>query len=168
MRVLVIAVVKVIVVLAGLWAVGQVLARRRTVGDDTSDEFAIAVYVGGVQRACKATSLRRGSVSVVLGGVDLDLREATLDASGADLDLSATLGGVNVTVPSDWKVVVDDRATLGGVEALVTDPEELPGGAPLLRVEAGARLGGVAIMTDAAVAEATANSGHELRGVATS
>jgi predicted membrane protein len=168
MRVLVIAVVKVIVVLAGLWAVGQVLARRRTVGDDTSDEFAIAVYVGGVQRACKATSLRRGSVSVVLGGVDLDLREATLDASGADLDLSATLGGVNVTVPSDWKVVVEDRATLGGVEALVTDPEELPGGAPLLRVEAGARLGGVAIMTDAAVAEATANSGHELRGVATS
>jgi len=168
MRVLVIAVVKVIGVLAGLWAVGQVLARRRTVGDDTSDEFAIAVYVGGVQRACKATSLRRGSVSVVLGGVDLDLREATLDASGADLDLSATLGGVNVTVPSDWKVVVEDRATLGGVEALVTDPEELPGGAPLLRVEAGARLGGVAIMTDAAVAEATANSGHELRGVATS
>ena len=168
MRVLVIAVVKLIVVLAGLWAVGQVLARRRTVGDDTSDEFAIAVYVGGVQRACKATSLRRGSVSVVLGGVDLDLREATLDASGADLDLSATLGGVNVTVPSDWKVVVEDRATLGGVEALVTDPEELPGGAPLLRVEAGARLGGVAIMTDAAVAEATANSGHELRGVATS
>jgi len=65
-------------------------------------------------------------------------------------------------------VVVEDRATLGGVEALVTDPEELPGGAPLLRVEAGARLGGVAIMTDAAVAEATANSGHELRGVATS
>jgi len=168
MRVLVIAVVKVIVVLAGLWAVGQVLARRRTVGDDTSDEFAIAVYVGGVQRACKATSLRRGSVSVVLGGVDLDLREATLDPSGADLHLSATLGGVNVTVPSDWKVVVEDRATLGGVEALVTDPEELPGGAPLLRVEAGARLGGVAIMTDAAVAEATANSGHELRGVATS
>ena len=168
MRALVIVVVKVIAVLAGLWTVGQVLARRRTVGDDTSDEFAIAVYVGGVQRACKATSLRRGSVSVVLGGVDLDLREATLDASGADLDLSATLGGVNVTVPSDWKVVVEDRATLGGVEALVTDPEELPGGAPLLRVEAGARLGGVAIMTDAAVAEATAQSGHELRGVATS
>ena len=168
MRVLVIVVVKVVAVLAGLWAVGQVLARRRTAGDDTSDEFAIAVYVGGVQRACKATSLRRGSVSVVLGGVDLDLREATLDPGGADLDLSATLGGVNVTVPSDWRVVVEDRAMLGGVEALVTDPEKLPDDAPLLRVEAGARLGGVAIMTDAAVAEATAHTGHELRGVATS
>jgi hypothetical protein len=168
MRALVIVVVKVIAVLAGLWAVGQVLARRRTVGDDTSAEFAIAVYVGGVQRACKATSLRRGSVSVVLGGVDLDLREATLDPGGADLDLSATLGGVNVTVPSEWRVVVEDRAMLGGVEALVTDPEELPADAPLLRVEAGARLGGVAIMTDRAAAEATAHTGHELRGVATS
>jgi hypothetical protein len=168
MRVPVIVVVKVIAVLAGLWALGQVLARRRTVGDDTSDEFAIAVYVGGVQRACKATSLRRGSVSVVLGGVELDLREATLAPEGADLDLSATLGGVNVTVPGDWRVVVEDRATLGGVEALVTDPENLPDDAPLLRVAAGALLGGVAIMTDAAVAEATAHSGHELRGVATS
>ena len=168
MRVLVIVVVKVIAVLAGLWAVGQVLARRKTVGDETSDEFAIAAYVGGVERACKATSLRRGSVSVVLGGVDLDLREATLDPGGADLDLSASLGGVNVTVPSEWRVVVVDRATLGGVEALVTDPEELPDDAPLLRVEAGARLGGIAIMTGPAIAEATAHSGHELRGVATS
>jgi len=168
MRVLVIVVVKVIAVLAGLWAVGQVLARRRTAGDDTSDEFAIAVYVGGVQRACKATSLRRGSVSVVLGGVELDLREATLDPSGADLELSATLGGVNVTVPSDWRVVVDDRARLGGVEALVTDPEELPDDAPLLRVVAHARLGGVSIVTDAVRTRAAAHPGHELRGAATS
>jgi len=168
MRVLVVAVVKVIVVLAGLWAVRQLLARRRTVGDETSDEFAIAVYVGGIQRACKATSLRRGSVSVVLGGVDLDLREATLDPSGADLDLSASLGGVNVTVPSDWRVVVDDRARLGGVEALVTDPEELPDDAPLLRVVAHARLGGVSIVTDAVRTRAAAHPGHELRGAATS
>ena len=161
-------VVKVIAVLAGLWAVGQVLARRRTVGDETSDEFAIAVHVGGVQRVCKATSLRRGSVSVVLGGVELDLREATLAPGGADLDLSATLGGVNVTVPTDWRVMVEDRATLGGVEALVTDPGELPDDAPLLRVAAGARLGGVSIITDAVVSQATAHAGHELRGAATS
>lgn len=166
MRFLVIAVVKVVVVVVGLWALGLVLARRRTVGDETADEFAIAAYVGGVERTCLAASLRRGSVSVVLGGVDLDLREATLDPAGADLELSATLGGVNVTVPSDWRVVVDDRATLGGVEALVTGPEELPDDAPLLRVEASARLGGVAIVTDAAVARATAQPGHELRGVA--
>jgi hypothetical protein len=161
-------VVKVVVALVALGAAGQLLARRKTFGDETADEFGIATYLGGVERTSSAAALRRGSVSVVLGGVDLDLREAMLDPSGADLDLSATLGGVNVTVPSDWRVVVDDRARLGGVEALVTDPEELPDDAPLLRIAAGARLGGVSIITDAAVAQATKHSGHELRGVATS
>lgn len=161
-------VMKVVAVLVTLGAAGQLLARRKTFGDETADEFAIATYLGGVERTCKAGALRRGSVSVVLGGVDLDLREATLVPSGADLELSATLGGVNVTVPSNWRVVVVDRARLGGVEALVTDPEELPDDAPLLRVAAGARLGGVSIITDAAVTQATGHSGHELRGVATS
>jgi len=166
MRSLVIAVVKVVVLLAGLAALGQVVARRRTFGDETSDEFGIAAYVGGVQRTCRAESLRRGSVSVVLGGVDLDLREATLDPTGADLDLSASWGGVSLTVPREWRVLVEDRATLGGVEASVTAPDELPDDAPLLRVVASARFGGVSI--DAKDAAATTDSGHELRGVASS
>jgi hypothetical protein len=161
-------VVKVVVVLVALGAAGQLLARRKTFGDETADEFGIAALLGGVERTCKAAALRRGSVSVVLGGVELDLREATLDPSGADLELSATLGGVNVTVPSHWRVVVDDRARLGGVDALVSDPEELPDDAPLLRVVAGARLGGVSIITDAVRTQATADPGHELRGAATS
>jgi hypothetical protein len=168
MGVVVKRVVKIVLVLVALGAAGQLLARRKSFGDDTDDEFGIATYLGGVERSCKAASLRRGSVSVALGGVELDLREATLDPSGADLELTATLGGVNVTVPSDWRVVVDDRARLGGVEALVTDPEELPDDAPLLRVVAGARLGGISIITDAVRNRATAHAGHELRGAATS
>ena len=162
MRSVVSAVVKVVVLLAGLAALGQVLARRRTFGDETSDEFGIAAYLGGAQRTCRAGSLRRGSVSVVLGGVDLDLREATLDPAGADLDLSASWGGVNVTVPRGWRVQVEDRATLGGVDAHVTPPEELPDEAPLLRVVASARFGGVSI--DAK--DPAAGSAHELRGLA--
>ena len=162
MRSVVVAVVKVVVLLAGLAALGQVLARRRTFGDETSDEFGIAAYLGGAQRTCRAGSLRHGSVSVVLGGVDLDLREATLDPAGADLDLSASWGGVNVTVPRGWRVQVEDRATLGGVDAHVTPPEELPDEAPLLRVVASARFGGVSIVAK----DPTAGAAHELRGLA--
>ncbi len=163
MRVVVIAVVKVVFVLGGLWALGQALARRRTVGDETADEFAIAAYVGGVQRACRAQSLRHGTVSVVCGGVDLDLREAVLDPAGAALVLSATCGGVNLTVPTDWRVLVENRATLGGVDARVTPPEELPDDAPTLHVEATARFGGVAVRA-AEATDASSRSGHDLRG----
>jgi hypothetical protein len=145
MRFLVRAVVGLAVVLAGLGAAGQILARRRTVGDETADEFAITTYVGGVERTCRAAALRHGSVSVVCGGVELDLREATLAPEGASLDLSATWGGVNVVVPRTWKVFVEDRSVLGGFDARVTPPEELPDDAPRLDVSVTARLGGIAV-----------------------
>ena len=165
MRSLVKAGVGLVVVLVGLGAVAQMVARRKTVGDETADEFEIAAYVGGVQRTCRAASLRHGSVSVVCGGVDLDLREAVLDRAGATLALSATWGGVNVTVPPAWKVLVEHRAALGGVDARVTPPEELPDDAPVLRVEATARLGGVAIKASDP-ADAASRSEHGLRGYA--
>ncbi len=163
MRSLVKAGVGLVVVLAGLGAAGQALARRRTFGDETADEFAITTYVGGVERTCRATALRHGSVSVVCGGVDLDLREARLAPGGASLDLSATWGGVNVVVPETWQVLVEQRAALGGVDARVTPPEELPDEAPTLRIEATARLGGVAIKATGPT-DTSAEPRHQLQG----
>jgi hypothetical protein len=163
MRFLVRAGVGLVVVIVALGVAAQALARRRTVGDETADEFEIATYVGGVQRTCTAASLRRGVVSVVCGGVELDLREATLAPQGATLDLSATWGGVNVVVPRAWRVVVEDRSVLGGFDARVTPPEELPENAPRLDVSVTARLGGVAIEA-ADPADGSTGSSHELHG----
>ena len=154
---------KVVGVMVALWAVGQALARRRTAGDETSDEFELAAYFGGGERRSTATSLRRGIVRVCCGGVDLDLREASLDPLGATLDVSATWGGVNVVVPRTWKVWVDDRSTLGGVDTRVTPPEELPDDAPELRVSVNARMGGVAIKAADPV-DPSAGSTHRVEG----
>ena len=107
-------------------------------------------------------SLRRGVVRVFCGGVDLDLRGATLDPAAATLELSPTFGGVNVTVPTEWRVLVDNRSSLGGVDAHVTPPDELPDSAPLLRVSVRARLGGVAIR-----AGGPDGDGHRVSGWAT-
>lgn len=153
-----------LIVLGLLWAIGQARARRRTVGDATSDEFELAAYFGGAQRTSTASSLRRGIVRVFCGGVDLDLREATPDPGGATLELSAVWGGVNVTVPRSWRVVVDDRSILGGFDARTTPPDELPEDAPLVRVRVTARLGGAAIRA----ADAAGGDVHRLRGFATS
>jgi hypothetical protein len=70
-------------------------------------------------------------------------------------------GGVNVTVPRAWRVLVEDRSTLGGVDSRVTPPEELPEDAPQLRVLVSARMGGVAIR---AADPAPDEHGHRLRG----
>ena len=156
-------VVRAVVVVVGLWAVGQALARRKTAGDETSDEFEIATYLGGVQRTCRAAALRRGIVSVVCGGVDLDLREAALDPAGATLELAATLAGVNVVVPPGWRVLVEDRSALSGVDVRVPSPEELPDDAPELRVEVSARMSGVAIKSSDPAATAP-GTGRRVRG----
>lgn len=136
---------KVVAALVVTAVAAQALARRRTVGDETSDEFELPVYFGGVERRSTAAALRRGVVSVFCGGVDLDLRDATLAPEGATLDLSATWGGIDVVVPRAWKVVVDGRSLLGGFDARVAPPEELSDDAPRLDVSVRARLGGVDI-----------------------
>jgi hypothetical protein len=133
---------------SALWVARAILTRRLTEGDAESDEFSLATVFGGVERACTATALRRGRVVAACGGVDLDLRGAKLDPAGADLLVEAYLGGVQVRVRHEWRVAVDAHATKGGVETKVAEPDDLPGDAPNLRVEAIARLGGVLITAE--------------------
>ena len=155
---------KVGAVLVGLWALGQVLARRRTVRRRGVGRVRAR---GLLRRASSGKAARRpfgrGGVRVCCGGVDLDLREAALDPAGATLELSATWGGVNVVVPPGWRVLVEDRSSLGGVDARVAPPDELPDDAPELRVDVTARMGGVAIKA-ADPADPSSTSEHELRG----
>ena len=125
-----------------------ILVRRLTEGDGESDEFSLAAIIGGVDRASTASALRRGRVVAAVGGVNLDLREATLDPAGADLRVEAYVGGVQVSVPGNWRVRVEWDAVMGGVEADVPEPDDLPEDAPTLRIEAVARVGGVVVSAE--------------------
>ena len=133
---------------SALWVARAILMRRLTEGDAESDEFSLATVIGGVERASTATALRRGRVVAACGGVDLDLRGAKLDPAGAELLVEAYLGGVQVRVRHEWRVAVDAHATKGGIETKVAEPNDLPGDAPNLHVEAIARLGGVLITAE--------------------
>lgn len=139
---------KVVLVSGTLWGVGQLVARRYTEGDAQADEFSLAAILGGAERTCTADALRRGKVLAVCGGVQLDLREATLDPAGAELHVEATMGGVQVLVPETWRVTVEEEAAAGGIDTQVTPPDDLPDAAPALVVRAVARMGGIQVTTD--------------------
>lgn len=132
-----------------VWLGSQIIARRLSAGDEGSDEFRIAAIYGGKEFHSRARRLRAGSVVVAMGGVQVDLREAALDPAGATMDVNATMGGVQITVPQGWAVDVDPHAFAGGVEVKVTPPEELPADAPTLHVRAAVRMGGAMVTTDA-------------------
>jgi len=132
-----------LVILTGV--VGQLVSKRMTSGDEDSDDFRLATIFGAKEFDSRATALRSASALAVMGGVELDLREATLDPAGATLDVTAVMGGIEITLPPGWAVDVENRGKMGGVDARLPDSAELPADAPTLHVITNAWFGGVEI-----------------------
>ena len=147
MKHLIKVIVAVTVVSSGLWGLGLALARRFEHGEGyaDADEFRIAAVWGGREFGSTTTNLISGWVVAVLGGVALDLRDAKLGPEGARLALRATVGGIAVTVPEDWRIVVDKNIQAGGIDIKTTDPGDLPDDAPTLHVTATVQSGGIVI-----------------------
>jgi len=126
---------------AGL--IGAAAVAKRTLpsrGDEESDDVALVAILDGVQLASRATAFRGGSAFAWFGGIDLDLREATL-ADGARLNLTALFGGVSIRVPPEWRIESKLHVLLGGVDARGSEDDD----APTLVVDGLAVFGGVAV-----------------------
>jgi Cell wall-active antibiotics response 4TMS YvqF len=122
-------------------------------GDADSDEVTLVSIFDGVQLASRAQAFRGGSMLAWFGGVSVDLSEAKL-APDAKLTIGALFGGVDVKVPTGWRVVSTARAIAGGVSDDIPEPEDPH--APTLVIESTAAFGGVSIRAQAADAVATA------------
>ncbi len=124
-----------------------VLARQLFLGlgDETTGDFEIVTIMEGKKFASRAENLWSGKVTTVMGGVDLDLRDAELAAGGADLAIVTVMGGAALRVPDAWMVEIDGRAFMGGHAARVPSGDVLPPDAPVLRVHARTYLGGLEI-----------------------
>ena len=153
MRVLLRLAALVTLALAAATVIGQLLARRRTWGDDEAEDVSMATCFGGIDRSLRGEGLRHVSAAAWLGGINLDLREATLAPEGADVEVEAVMGGIKLTVSPEWHVEVEQDVSAGGIEERLTPPEELPAGAPLLHVVARARMGGILVTTHDGSAE---------------
>lgn len=134
--------VPVALIAVGAWLVFRPRAAPAPLEDGDLD---VSVVLGARELRLPAALFTQGRVSVTMGGVELDLRDAVLGAAGADLHLQATLGGIEATLPTGWQVEVTGSSLLGGTEDRTT-----PGvpGAPVLRIHTESTLGGVELITD--------------------
>lgn len=149
-----------IITLDALLIAAALILKRRTpsMGDETSDELALAAILDGIDLESEATSFRGGSAQTFMGGIRIDLSDAQLDPAGARLHLKAVLGGIQLHVPEDWSVrVTESRAIAGGTDHPFDDLDYT--GEPALDLEIEAMFGGVQVVTGpsgAAFAEAPA------------
>jgi hypothetical protein len=111
------------------------------------DRRRIVAVLAGTRRTGPWTPPRTLRVVAVLGGVELDFREASLASGVTELHVTACLGGVSIVVPPTLAVEMDGTAVLGGFEHSERAPAEPDPDRPLLRVYGLACLGGVNIET---------------------
>lgn len=102
----------------------------------------IAIF-GGVSR--KGTWHPEPVINVlaVFGGVELDFRDAVLPGKQIVLRATAVLGGIDITVPPEMRVIDTGSAILGGREISGDSEESASPDAPVLRIEGMCVLGGV-------------------------
>jgi hypothetical protein len=83
-------------------------------------------------------------IVTVLGGAELDFREAVLPGKEITVHATSILGGVEITVPPDMHVIDNGVAILGGRE--ISGGEEAVGpDSPVLRIEGFCLLGGIEV-----------------------
>jgi hypothetical protein len=105
-------------------------------------EFALC---GGGHRIMQTPDFRGGTVTVIAGGFEIDLRKTAIVGEGASIEIFAMMGGCVFRVPETWKVELNVTPLLGGIDmkARMAPPAE---GAPkILRINGFILMGGVEV-----------------------
>ena len=82
----------------------------------TEGEVSISCTLGETNERVETSDFTGGAVNVTLGNVNVDLRDATIVNRPATLDVSLTMAGLNLRVPSDWAVAMETDVTMGESE----------------------------------------------------
>jgi hypothetical protein len=114
----------------------------RGVAPESYDDVGRVVAVlGGSSRKGSWEPPARLRVLALMGGVELDFREANLLEGETVVDVLAVMGGVTIVVPPDVDVETSGTGFLGGFGGVSNHAKET--NAPLLRIRGLAVMGSV-------------------------
>jgi hypothetical protein len=110
--------------------------------------------IGGISRKGRWRVPERTISVSIIGGADLNMRDAELSAPEVEITKWALIGGISVVVPRGVRVQVDGVSILGGKDVKI-DEGSIHTGAPLVRIKIFCLIGGVSVRNP---------SGSELSG----
>jgi Domain of unknown function (DUF1707) len=84
-------------------------------------------------------------ILTVLGGAELDFRDAVLPGKEVMLKATCVMGGMEVIVPPEMRVIDSGVAVMGGREIAGDSPESLQPDAPVLHITGTCVMGGVEV-----------------------
>ena len=107
----------VILVFLGASMITQSMGRRRietgSVNPNDDSTIKTSAIMGGVKKNIASKDFQGGEMTAIMGGIDLDLREAEIKDE-AVLDISVVMGGVEIKIPEEWHVIMKGFPFMGG------------------------------------------------------
>ncbi|HWX81441.1 MAG TPA: DUF5668 domain-containing protein [Steroidobacteraceae bacterium] len=84
---------------------------------NASEHASVFSVLGSCRRRWGKSTFRSAEAVCVMGGFELDLREALMGAEGsAQIELLVIMGGLHVIVPQNWTVISNVVPILGGID----------------------------------------------------
>jgi predicted membrane protein len=115
-----------------------------TVASTPDAEISEFALWSGIQRRIASPVFKRGDLTAIMGGIEVDLRQAATGGGEAVIDVFALWGGIEITVPPDWHVSNRVTAIMGGAEDSSSGTQAARG---RLVVRGFAIMGGIEIKT---------------------
>jgi len=114
---------------AGVAVIAKSIAGRKaleqggTTLDKDGDESTVNItaIMSGYKNRIISQDFRGGEITAIMGGSDLDLRQASINGE-AVLNLFAFCGGITIKVPVDWSVILEGTPIMGGFEEKTVPP----------------------------------------------
>ena len=111
---------------------------------ENESSYAVAI-MGGSRRQGRWAPARVTNTIAIMGGVELDFREALLPPGITEVKVYTVMGGVEIIVPPELAVESRGIGVLGGFDHAGNDPPHPEHSAPVLRISGVALMGGVDI-----------------------
>ncbi|MEO8335349.1 MAG: DUF1707 domain-containing protein [bacterium] len=113
--------------------------------DMVPNRGVVIALMGGAERSGSWLVPRELKVWAVLGGAEIDLREARFAPGVTEIDVTAFMGGVSITVPRGVRVETIGAGVMGGFASSAGDASALDPSQPVLRITGLAIMGGVEV-----------------------
>ncbi len=109
-------------------------------------ERGVAMAImGGVSRKGSWLVPRHFKVVAIMGGAEIDLRDARFSPGVTEIDVATFWGGIEITVPPGVRVESVGSAFMGGFETSAGDASATDPSAPILRISGIAIMAGVEV-----------------------
>lgn len=105
----------------------------------------LVAIMGGVTRRGPWVPARHSRLVAIMGGAELDFRDAEFGPGVTELSIFAIMGGAEIIVPPGLAVECDGVGIIGGFEHHAGSASRADATAPLLRINGVALMGGVEV-----------------------